>query len=330
MHDTKLDIIGDVHGQRTALLNLLRELGWVAEDGNWRHPEGRKLVFVGDLVDKGPDSLGVARLVERLVASGRGLCLLGNHEYNLVEWRHRRTGPKSTNLDTIAQIERQPAQWSPILDFFESLPVALELPTLRVVHAAWHPACVDLVGDCLEVPSPRTPVHPDWTSSIRLHSPFHDGRLHPRLPGECYEDPQYGLQDETPLGVLIKGYEDMSAPFLDVRGKQRFLRVRWWSEGGDEVPRDRRIVFGHHWNLPPIPGLHDALAPPHPSGTALSAAWLSDLSPRIRGPGRRPAPAGAPVCVDYSGAQMAGGPQCVGAFRHPEGEVVWAVAPPAR
>ncbi|MFC9675969.1 MULTISPECIES: polynucleotide kinase-phosphatase [unclassified Streptomyces] len=70
------DIIGDIHGCASELETLLTGLGYV--DGV--HPEGRTAVFVGDLVDRGPDSPGVLRRVMAMVKSGHGLCVPGNHE----------------------------------------------------------------------------------------------------------------------------------------------------------------------------------------------------------------------------------------------------------
>ncbi|MEM9113958.1 MAG: metallophosphoesterase [Myxococcota bacterium] len=127
----RLDIIGDIHGPFGALRNLGRALGYDVS-ANWSHPDSRKLVFIGDLVDRGAASLEVAQLVQGLCERGDALCLMGNHELNLVEWRHGRTGPKHSNKTTIADIERRPDAWTPILDFFESLPLALELDDHRV------------------------------------------------------------------------------------------------------------------------------------------------------------------------------------------------------
>lgn len=81
------DIIGDVHGCLDEALELIGALGYHCErrDGRYSisHPQGRKLVFVGDLVDRGPDSPGVVRLVSDLVASGHGFCVAGNHDVKL-------------------------------------------------------------------------------------------------------------------------------------------------------------------------------------------------------------------------------------------------------
>lgn len=81
LFDGPIDIVGDIHGECGALLSLLDRLGY---DGQGEHPEGRRLVFIGDLVDRGPDSPGVLRLVRQLVQRKRAQCVLGNHELNLL------------------------------------------------------------------------------------------------------------------------------------------------------------------------------------------------------------------------------------------------------
>jgi polynucleotide kinase-phosphatase len=83
------DLIGDVHGCAAELRRLLTELGWELQyDGlaavDACHPDGRQAVFVGDLVDRGPDTPAVLRLVMGMIASGRALCVSGNHEAKLV------------------------------------------------------------------------------------------------------------------------------------------------------------------------------------------------------------------------------------------------------
>src|SRR5919205_2987615 len=74
------DIIGDIHGCASELESLLGKLGYT--DGV--HPEGRTAVFVGDLVDRGPDSPGVLRRVMGMVRAGTALCVPGNHEQKLL------------------------------------------------------------------------------------------------------------------------------------------------------------------------------------------------------------------------------------------------------
>jgi protein phosphatase len=75
------DVIGDVHGCCYELKELLSQLGY---DQDGRHPGGRRAVFLGDLVDRGPNTPGVLRLVMGMVEAGTALCVMGNHEAKLL------------------------------------------------------------------------------------------------------------------------------------------------------------------------------------------------------------------------------------------------------
>ena len=93
------DIIGDVHGCFDELCRLLDQLGYQLDIGGetWRvaHPQGRKLAFVGDLVDRGPRTPDVLRLVMAAVNSGNGYCVVGNHDLKLVKALARQAGARS-------------------------------------------------------------------------------------------------------------------------------------------------------------------------------------------------------------------------------------------
>ena len=88
------DIIGDVHGCCAELEELLGQLGYcesrLEEDPHWGerafvHPEGRKAVFLGDLVDRGPRILDTVKLVRNMVCLGSALCVPGNHDMKLLK-----------------------------------------------------------------------------------------------------------------------------------------------------------------------------------------------------------------------------------------------------
>ncbi|MFF7578759.1 polynucleotide kinase-phosphatase [Streptomyces sp. NPDC008061] len=101
------DIIGDIHGCSSELESLLGKLGYV--DG--AHPEGRTAVFVGDLVDRGPDSPGVLRRVMSMVSAGDALCVPGNHENKLGRYLKGRKVQHTHGLaETIEQLDREDAQ----------------------------------------------------------------------------------------------------------------------------------------------------------------------------------------------------------------------------
>ncbi|MEU6812031.1 polynucleotide kinase-phosphatase [Streptomyces sp. NPDC046831] len=95
------DVIGDVHGCSAELKALLGKLGYV--DG--RHPDGRTAVFVGDLVDRGPDTPGVLRRVMSMAESGDALCVAGNHEHKYGRHLKGRTVRLTHGLaETVAQM----------------------------------------------------------------------------------------------------------------------------------------------------------------------------------------------------------------------------------
>ena len=100
------DIIGDVHGCLAELTELLARLGYAADDTAWHHPDGRRAIFVGDLVDRGPDSPGVLRLVMDMVASGTALCVQGNHDNKLLRKLSGRDVQMTHGLpETLAQLD---------------------------------------------------------------------------------------------------------------------------------------------------------------------------------------------------------------------------------
>ncbi|KUL48977.1 polynucleotide kinase-phosphatase [Streptomyces sp. NRRL F-4489] len=108
------DIIGDIHGCRSELEALLGRLGYgLVRDARGRavdaaHPAGRTAVFVGDLVDRGPDSPGVLRLVSGMVAAGNALCVSGNHENKLGRYLGGRSVKATHGLaETIEQLEKE-------------------------------------------------------------------------------------------------------------------------------------------------------------------------------------------------------------------------------
>lgn len=321
---TKIDIIGDLHGHKRAFEQLARRLGY-AVDVDWSHPEGRRLLFVGDLIDRGPESLALAQLVHMLSKRGIALCLLGNHEYNLVEWRYGRSKPKSSNRSTIESFEAQPQPWAEVLGFFRSLPVAIELPDLRVIHASWYRPAVDALASVLRMPSTDSPAPAEWAPLIALHAVYVGSELRPGIA----QEPMPG-QTATPLEIVIKGPESrVQVPFRDHDGALRHhIRTPWWNDETFDAPRDKRVVFGHYWNMPPLTDDGSQFAPPHPSGHPDLRAWIHAYRASVPDAGRVAVPDEVDaVCVDYSGLTEAGRRACAGAYRYPEGEVIWACAP---
>jgi protein phosphatase len=124
-HSGPFDAIGDVHGCRAELEALLDRLGYAIDrDAKGRavdasHPDGRTAVFVGDLVDRGPDSPGVLRLVMGMVAAGHALAVPGNHENKLVRALSGRNVQVTHGLaETLAQLVEEPADFRKEVEVF--------------------------------------------------------------------------------------------------------------------------------------------------------------------------------------------------------------------
>jgi protein phosphatase len=99
------DIIGDIHGCFDELVELLDKLGYINTEGEWSHPAGRQVVFVGDLVDRGPKTPEVLRLVMKMTSSGNAFCVPGNHDAKLLKWlKGAKVQPKHGLQESIDQL----------------------------------------------------------------------------------------------------------------------------------------------------------------------------------------------------------------------------------
>lgn len=167
-----LDIVGDVHGEIDALVALLWRLGCDPERRSARRP----LVFVGDLVDRGPDSLAVIELVRGLVEAGVAQVVLGNHELNLLLGERKpgngwffgdasdgswiQDGKTSRWFPYAAKFAGE-SERQAVLRFLDPLPLALERDDLRVVHACWeNSAWAGLAAELGESAEPWKPWKP--------------------------------------------------------------------------------------------------------------------------------------------------------------------------
>jgi protein phosphatase len=107
------DIVGDVHGCYDELLELLDKLGYRYDAGRLVPPDGRKLVFVGDLVDRGPKIPEVLRLTMDAVEQGTALCVPGNHDMKLLKKLNGKNVQMTHGLaDSVQQLESHPPEFA--------------------------------------------------------------------------------------------------------------------------------------------------------------------------------------------------------------------------
>ena len=180
------DIIGDVHGCHDELLELLGALGWEIGSGPSgpvaRHPEGRKAVFLGDLVDRGPRSPEVLRLAMGMVEAGTALCVPGNHDVKLVRKLQGRDVQVTHGLaETLEQLEREPEGFADEAEAFIGGLVShyvLDGGRLVVAHAGLEEALQGrasgrvrefaLYGETTgETDEFGLPVRSDWAAAYR-------------------------------------------------------------------------------------------------------------------------------------------------------------------
>ncbi|MBI5487048.1 MAG: polynucleotide kinase-phosphatase [Deltaproteobacteria bacterium] len=118
------DIVGDVHGCAAELDELLERLGYARDDGGaWRHPGGRRAVFLGDLVDRGPRVVDVLRTAMVMSSAGSALCVPGNHDMKLVRKLRGRDVQVTHGLaETLAQLDRESPEFrEKVVEFLDGL-----------------------------------------------------------------------------------------------------------------------------------------------------------------------------------------------------------------
>jgi hypothetical protein len=261
------DLVGDIHGHADALHRLLLKLDYTEIEGVFRHPE-RQMIFVGDFIDRGPQQLEVLRIARSMCKAGAARAVMGNHEFNAIGWVTQDTeggflrghSAKNANQHTkfLRQTGENSAAHKDAIDWFRSLPLWLDLPGFRVVHACWHDA------------------------SCEVLKPFLDeaGRFTDEGVFESY---RHGTAAHAAVEILLKGPEErlpVGIHFTDKDGQERSkVRLRWWDHDAttfrkaalgmdgredeipdSELPRDYRyhgekpVFFGHYWlkNRPEI------------------------------------------------------------------------------
>lgn len=260
--DCPVDIVGDIHGEIDALNALLRHLGY---DEMGRHPENRRLVFVGDFVDRGVDSPAVVRRIGQLTDNGH-LAILGNHELNLLNndpkdgagwfFERQREREKHRYLQYKIATDKEKEE---IIHYLNTLPVALENKNLRIIHAAWLPEKIKQIrelGDIdaktafsqLRQKAKMEEKNQAWYADYQKEHAFyhqHNRDEHfamPYLPAVGAYDLYHGTTH--PMRAVTCGIEKaVEKPFY-AAGRWRFVtRHRWWDDYDDEIP----VIIGHYW-----------------------------------------------------------------------------------
>lgn len=260
-----IDIIGDIHGEIDALKNLLAVLNY---DENGKASHDRKIVFVGDFCDRGPDSPGVIKLVEKLVSSGRAFAILGNHEINLLA-NDAKDGSGwffntryESDLPFYAPFRRVEEHEKPrILSFLNQLPIAFERDDIRIVHASWIPEKIEQIRnletgkikhylDCwehqIQATARDTGLYSRYLAEKEKWKLEIESESNPPPFLHAFADYETLQHIHSPFKVLTSGLEARSDTAFFSGNRWRFSdRIPWWDHYDESVP----VVIGHYWRL---------------------------------------------------------------------------------
>lgn len=275
------DIIGDIHGQSAKLEDLLATLGYHESCGVFRHPE-RRVLFLGDYIDRGPDVRRVLQIVRAMVEEGEAVALAGNHEVNAVHYHTK--GPDGQPLRphseekaaqhaaTLAQFANNPEEWKQWLAWFARLPLFFETADFRAIHACWSDKHIEDVRNR------------NLTDPAFLYAAADKRRAEGRAMEILVKGPELAL----PPGVTL---EDRSGV------KRKTMRVRWWNlrQGPTSY---RSLVMPPGSSAPEGDASEEELGeipdyPPDAKPVFIGHYWLA------HGSGIAPL-AGNVVCLDYS------------------------------
>lgn len=215
------DIIPDIHGQSAKLDSALAALGWRRGTAGWTHPDAdRRIVFLGDFIDRGPDNRAVIKTVRELVDAGKARAIMGNHELNALHFHMmhpddgqplRAHSPKNIqqHQSFLDEFPLGDPQTRDILDWMRSLPLFLEEDGFRAVHACWSDPLIDRLKAL--------------TGNGVLREEHLVAASSRNAPGEVY-----GLVEQITKGPehqLPAGWR-----YTDKNGTERdHVRLQWWS-----------------------------------------------------------------------------------------------------
>jgi hypothetical protein len=219
------DIIGDVHGHAKQLEILLNKLGFLKKSGVYFHPEGRKCIFLGDYIDRGPNIRETLHIVKDMCDLGSAIAIMGNHEFNAIcfhtknpkdggFFRKHKIKEIEQHIETLKQFKHFESEWSTIfLPWFHTLPIFLEFDSFRVVHACWDDN------------------HIEWLKNNDIYTNENDQK---KLKLDVLEN--YSNKRSTEyivLEELLKGKEQKLSKeqsFLDKDGHHREdARIKWFN-----------------------------------------------------------------------------------------------------
>ena len=258
-----IDLIGDIHGHADKLEELLLKLDYKKSNGAYSHPN-RKVLFVGDYIDRGPKIRETLAIVKAMVESDNAIALMGNHEYNALCFHFQETegGHLRKHLikniiqhyETLKQFQNRQEEYEAYLDWFKTLPLYYETDTFRAVHACWDSNNIEYLK--------KTLVNDRLTDDL-IHQSVRKGT---KL-NEAIEQTLKGKEMKMPEGLSFADKDKT------IRSE---IRIKWWENPAkmtyksisvlplEKLPEqsiklsdlksldfyhgnDKKVFFGHYW-----------------------------------------------------------------------------------
>ncbi len=243
--DCFFDIIGDIHGSSNELEDLLEKLGYYKDFGIWQHFE-RKAIFVGDFIDRGPNSREVLKTIRNMVEFNHAYAILGNHELNLIMYITKENGksirkPSESSRRLLDKVKEEFADDMDLLKdhvkWLRKLPLYIDFGKFRVVHAYWNDKYIELIenyreGGKLKKQHLKNIADPDHPLSIAVT----------RITK--------GIELKLPEDIIIKDSRNIS---------RNNFRIKWWES--PENKTFRSISFANKFTLPDYTVPHQLLFP---------------------------------------------------------------------
>ena len=212
-----IDLIADIHGHADKLVELLLKLDYKKSNGAYSHPN-RKVLFVGDYIDRGPKIRETLEIVKAMVDSENAIALMGNHEYNALCFHFQETegGHIRKHLikniiqhyETLKQFQNRQREYEEYLDWFKTLPLYFETDTFKAVHACWDNNNIEYLK--------KTLVNDRLTDELIYQSVRKGTKLNEAI-------------DQTLKGKEMKMPKGLS--FNDKDGTRRSeIRIKWWED----------------------------------------------------------------------------------------------------
>ncbi|MDV7187426.1 metallophosphoesterase [Lutibacter sp. TH_r2] len=255
------DIIGDIHGHADELEKLLQKLGYSLNSGVYKHPKGRKVVFLGDYIDRGPKIRETLHIVKNMCDEGSAEAIMGNHEFNAVcfhtpdkenggFYRKHTFTEINQHFETLKQFKGFDEELELFLNWFKELPLFIEKDNFRGVHACWDDKHISWIKN-----NYRGKLTIDFLANFIKNDSIENRVIEETLKGKEI--------------ILKNGHT-----FFDKDGVERKeCRIKWWQpienrrnnsdilmmcpvEYGNELIEDDKgfyytsnkpVFFGHYW-----------------------------------------------------------------------------------